>query len=178
MLPDLSVKRILDAGCGNGWFAANLAKAGYRVVAIDVSTKAVDIARQTYPQIEFHCSPLDQNGWPFEDASFDAIVSTEVIEHIYDVERMFSEMARVLCPGGYVMLTTPYHGLLKNLAISILDFEGHFDVRAGHIRFFTNKSLTELLRDYGFEPFLWRYIGRIRPLAKSVFVVAQRNSDS
>lgn len=45
-----------------------------------------------------------------------------------------------------------------------------------HIRFFTNRSLSQLLQDYRFRPLLWRRSGRIKPLAKSIFVMAQRGA--
>jgi SAM-dependent methyltransferase len=174
VLAKLDVRRILDAGCGNGWFTAHLKKAGFDVVGLDVSGTAIKVARQAYPDIEFVCAPLDRERWPFGDASFDVILATEVIEHIYDTEVMFAEMARCCRPGGYALLTTPYHALLKNLVIALVCFDRHFDVRGPHVRFYSRKSLTRVLRDYGFEPRLWRWIGRVRPIAKSVLVLAQR----
>ena len=54
----------------------------------------------------------------FRIKTADFVFSSEVLEHIYDVENAFSEVARILKPGGRLLLTTPYHGLIKNILIT------------------------------------------------------------
>lgn len=84
-------------------------------------------------------------------------------------------MCRVLKPGGYLILTTPYHGLIKNLAIVSFNFDNHFNnVNGGHIHFFTNKFLKKILYKFGMKVVDIKYIGRCWPFAKSVYIVAKK----
>jgi SAM-dependent methyltransferase len=169
-----SVKKVLDAGCGSGFFTNAIKKAGYEAVGIDISENVVTEAREVYKDIEFVCNLVDAP-WPFENDSFDVIFSTEVIEHVFGTYEMFSEMNRVLKQGGVLILTTPYHGLIKNLLIVLFGFDRHFNnIEGGHIRFFTKKSLTGILKKFGFEVIETRYMGRIRPVAKSIYMVARK----
>ena len=171
------VKRILDAGCGSGFFTNAIYQAGYYGVGIDISRNAIAEAKNRYPGIEFFCNPLDSQ-WPFEDKTFDVIFSTEVIEHVLGTYKMISEMNRVLNVGGVLILTTPYHGLLKNLMTVLFCFDRHFNnIEGGHIRFFTIKFLNKLLNQFGFEVIDIKYIGRIKPIAKSIYLVARKNKD-
>jgi len=56
---------------------------------------------------------------PFKSEIFDAIWTTEVLEHLLEVRRTVSEFNRILRPGGLLVITTPYHGLVKNLILSL-----------------------------------------------------------
>jgi 2-polyprenyl-6-hydroxyphenyl methylase/3-demethylubiquinone-9 3-methyltransferase len=95
-----------------------------------------------------------------------------------DVRAALMEISRLVKDHGFFVLTTPYHGLCKNLAISLLRFEQHFDVLGPHIRFFTKQSLSACLTLAGFETLQWQGVGRTRPFYKSFFVVAQKRPTS
>lgn len=165
--------KILDAGCGNGEFSAFIRELGFKVVGIDIATPAIERAQKVCPDASFYIGSLEEK-LPFHDGEFDAIWCTEVLEHLFDVHACLSESNRVLREGGVLILTVPFHGLLKNLAIVLSGFERHFNPYLSHIRFFTKRSLTECLTRAGFEPVLWRGIGRMWPLYKSFFVVARK----
>ena len=166
------VGTIMDAGCGNGLFARAMQEQGYEVVGMDISGNAVAQARRMYRDIEFVCNPLDA-GWPFKDDGFSVVFCTEVIEHVLGIYEMLMEMNRVLKQGGTLILTTPYHGLIKNLLLVLCGFERHFsNIEGGHIRFFTGRFLKNLLNEFGFEIIETKYIGRVRPIAKSIFIAA------
>lgn len=169
-------KKVLDAGCGIGFFTNAIKKAGYEAVGIDISKNAIEEARKRYPDIHFICNDLTIH-WPFEDSAFDVIFSTEVIEHVLGIYDMFSEMNRVLKKGGVLVLTTPYHGLIKNLLVVLFNFDRHFDVEGGHIRFFTEKFLIKILKNFGFAVIETEYIGRIRPIPKSIYIVTRKIND-
>jgi 2-polyprenyl-6-hydroxyphenyl methylase/3-demethylubiquinone-9 3-methyltransferase len=72
------------------------------------------------------------------------------LEHLFDVGAALTEINRVLRPGGKFVLTTPYHGLVKNLIVRVLAFERHYDPCGSHIRFFTRRSLKLCLEKAGF----------------------------
>ena len=98
---------VLDAGCGVGYGSAYLAEVASRVIGIDVSEEAIEYARQRYgrPNLEFVVGDL--LALEFDDGSFDAVCSFETIEHVEDVERYLSQIARVLHPDGIFVVSTP-----------------------------------------------------------------------
>jgi SAM-dependent methyltransferase len=100
-------KRVLDAGCGAGYGAAELAKSALSVVGADMAAEAVEFARRHYrrPQLAFEqasCAAL-----PHPDASFDLVVAFEVIEHLPNWRDFLREVRRVLAPAGQFMVSTP-----------------------------------------------------------------------
>jgi SAM-dependent methyltransferase len=101
-------KRVLDYGCGSGYGAAQIAQSAAHVVAVDVAEDAITYARHRFASmnLEFHCInptvPL-----PFDDASFEVVLSFQVLEHVLDTESYISEIRRVLAPGGRLVLVTP-----------------------------------------------------------------------
>jgi len=169
---------VLDAGCGHGYFSNLLGEKGYRPVGIDISDKAIEKATSLYSGIDFKVCSLE-NRLPFEDKTFDVVWSTEVIEHIYDVYTYLHEMNRVLKPNGLFIITTPYYGLIKNLAIIAFGFDKHFcNIEGGHIQFFSAGCLKSLFKRFGFEIIEKNYIGRIRPLSKSIYMVGRKIRDA
>jgi len=167
------VQNVLDAGCGNGEFTRFIAQCGYETAGIDIAPAAVARARAGWPEGQFYEGSLEQT-LPFNDAKFDAIWSTEVLEHLFDVHATLSEFNRVLREGGILILTIPFHGLIKNLAVALAGFERHYNPYISHVRFFTKRSLNHSLKRAGFEPVRWAGIGRLWPLYKSIFVVARK----
>lgn len=100
----LESPKILDFGCGSGWFTTELAKSG-SVTAIDLSSAAIESARKRRPDIEWIAGDLFEHS--FEPSAYDLVVSQEVIEHVTEQQRYVALMAGALKPGGYVLLTTP-----------------------------------------------------------------------
>jgi ubiquinone/menaquinone biosynthesis C-methylase UbiE len=143
---------VLDLGSGAGEFSAELLRAGAAPIAVDVAGEALRRARERVPGLDARLwrpgEPL-----PVEDASIDVVWAGEVIEHVVDVAPWLSEVRRVLRPGGTLLLTTPDHGpgTLLALAISPRRFAAHFEPRSDHVRFFSRRTLRELLDDLGFE---------------------------
>jgi len=169
-----SGERVLDVGCGEGRFAAELARAGAEVVGIDVAAEPLRRARALHPELDLRLVRAEA-AWPLRDASFDVVWAGEVIEHIADTAGWLSEVRRVLRPGGALLLSTPDHGRLRMLrwALDPRTFEAHFDPRTDHLRFYTRRALTELLEDFGFSDVAVRSAGgppgaRRRLLARAV----------
>ncbi len=143
--------RVLDVGCGEGRFAAALARAEAEVVGIDVAAEPLRRAHLLQPELDLRHVPA-AGAWPLADASFDVVWAGEVIEHVADTAGWLSEVRRVLHSGGLLLLSTPNHGRLQMLRWALVPraFEVHFDPRADHLRFYTRRILTELLEDFGF----------------------------
>lgn len=171
---EMPIRHVLDLGCGAGRFVALLSEQGFQAEGMDISTAVVEHARKSFPHLLFQEHAADVAKWPYSDGSFDAIVSLDVFEHLLDVRTAAIEARRVLRRGGRLVLSVPYHGLLKNMALVLFNFEGHFDVQGAHIRFFTTKSMRRLLSSTGFTVLssrLW-FGTRLWPPITGLFVVA------
>ena len=109
----------------------------------------------------------------------DVVVSSEVIEHLYSPQRFLVNVGLTLRSGGSIVLTTPYHGYLKNLALSLANaWDKHHTVawEGGHIKFFSEKTLTAMLREAGYEQVVFSNAGRMLWLWKSMVCRAVRSS--
>jgi SAM-dependent methyltransferase len=141
----------LEIGCGDGFFSSELATRGCRVTGLDFSSAAVEQARRRVPRAEFMVHDLS-NPLPFPDGSFDVVWCSEVLEHLFAPLAVLQEVSRVLRPGGILLVTVPYHGLLKNLGIALFAFDRHYDPTYPHIRFFTKKTLSTLVCRANLDP--------------------------
>jgi SAM-dependent methyltransferase len=166
--------RVLDAGCGRGDLVAALGTLGHDAVGMDVSARAVELAAERHPDHRFVRHSAEELPWPVEAGAFDAVVSFEVIEHLLRPRRLLAGARDVLRPGGGLALTTPYHGLLKNLAVAATAFDRHFAVEGDHLRFFSDRALRGLLDETGFAVATVRHFGRIWGLWAGTFVWARR----
>jgi SAM-dependent methyltransferase len=124
--PPGGTARILDAGAGEGALSDALRRRGYRVVACDVSPSR--FRASGVPCIRADLAAR----LPFADASFDGVVSSEVLEHLENPHHLAREFARILRPGGAFVLTTPnilnVYSRLHFLLLGTCDF---FDTLSG-----------------------------------------------
>lgn len=178
-LKELGVRRVLDLGAGNGALCAQLASSGYDVVGVEYDKGGIEVARKAHPAIPFHRFGVQDDPTQLRqlEQPFDAVVSTEVIEHLFSPHLLPRYAAGVLKPGGMLVISTPYHGYLKNLALAIFGaWDDHHTPlwHGGHIKFWSRKTLTKLLQDNGFEVIGFSGVGRIAYLWKSMVLVARK----
>jgi len=100
-------KRVLDAGCGVGYGAAELAKSALSVVGADSAAEAVAFAREHYRLPCLHFEQASCMALPHRDSAFDLVVAFEVIEHLAGWRDFLLEVRRVLAPTGQFVVSTP-----------------------------------------------------------------------
>jgi ubiquinone/menaquinone biosynthesis C-methylase UbiE len=131
--------RALDLGCGDGRLTGELEAS--ELTAADVSRVALDRARRRLPDEARVVEVEPDAALPFEDNSFDLVLSAETIEHVRDAQLFLSEARRVLRSGGELALTTPAHFALGRREHPL----------SPHLHQFTRRSLRALLGELGFE---------------------------
>ncbi|WP_170977406.1 class I SAM-dependent methyltransferase [Halorussus salinisoli] len=106
LLPDVSGKRVLDAGCGSGYYSAWLAERGAEVVGIDASEEMIAEATDRHgDEATFLVADLREPLDAFEDESFDLVVSQLTLEHVEDWRPPMAEFHRVSKPGGRLVVS-------------------------------------------------------------------------
>jgi 2-polyprenyl-3-methyl-5-hydroxy-6-metoxy-1,4-benzoquinol methylase len=173
------IRRVLEAGCGNGRLSARLAAKGFEVTAFDTSRSGVSHAQLAFPELRFEVASAYDDLRERFGMAFDACVCVEVIEHLYDPRTFARRIFEVLRPQGLFILSTPYHGYLKNLALAITGrMDSHFTALwdGGHIKFWSRATLTTLLCEQGFEVINVTGVGRAPFLWKSMVVTARKRS--
>jgi len=106
----LKGKDVLEVGCGMGTHASMLSRAGARLTAIDLTERAIAVTRRRFEVfgLQGNIRRADAEQMPFADRSFDFVWSWGVIHHSSQFERCLEEVARVLRPGGRLMLMVYY----------------------------------------------------------------------
>jgi len=170
--------RLFDLGCGNGSVAGALDQAGWQVVGVDPSAEGIIQARKTWPHLRL------EEGSAYDDLAdrygrFPIVLSLEVVEHVYAPRLYARTVFELLEPGGTAILSTPYHGYRKNLALALSGkMDRHFTALwdHGHTKFWSISTLNALLTEVGFGDIRFRRVGGIPPLAKSIVAIAKRPS--
>ena len=151
---------VLDAGAGFGRHAFELARRGYRTVAVDraadetAATQATLAAMtETGEAEDKHVVGVlrgDATAMPFADECFDAVVTAEVLEHIPDDTGALAELRRVVRPGGVIAVTVP--SWLPEKINWMLSDDYHAPAAVGgHVRIYSATELKAKLRAAGFE---------------------------
>jgi len=179
LLPPLGDEtRILDVGCGNGYWAGRFIERGCTVVGVDPSESGIAHARRAYGQARFEADVVRRDLLQrLGEEPFDVVVSLEVVEHLY-APRIWAEGCHAaLRAGGVLVCSTPYHGYLKNLAISLRGgWDRHWQPQheGGHIKFWSPATLDRLLTGAGFRNIRVYGAGRWPYLWKSMVLRAER----
>lgn len=102
--PCKSGVRICEVGCGQGYLTYALNRAGYNAVGVDISSKAIDLAKRRYGN-HYFCGSVDE--FVESNDKLNAILATELIEHLENPVRFVENMLMALTDGGSLILTTP-----------------------------------------------------------------------
>ena len=175
-------RTILDLGCGNGSLSHELSKLGFEVYGIDRSESGIQIAREAFPEVRFSLGDVEDDlaSDPFRAERFDVVVSTEVVEHLYRPRRLIQNAFRLLKPSGHFIISTPYHGWLKNVLLALSGkMDNHFTALwdGGHIKFWSRETLSGLLTEQGFGDLRFVGTGRVPYIWKSMILIGKKRGD-
>lgn len=150
---------VLDVGCGDGSVTNAIGKlpSVTETTGVDISRTAISFAKSRYHHINFKVGQVIK--LPFKSNSFDVITAIELIEHIYDTEQMFKEFLRVLKNNGYFIITTTDFNYLKKVILALFFWDKYFYPTNPHIRFYSKKSLEQMLIKFGFTQIVHRWNG-------------------
>ncbi len=154
---------ILDVGCGNGWAAKHFLSKGKKVVSMDISiTNPVKVLKEN-PGENHAAIVADAYNMPFKKNTFDAIVASEIMEHVYDPKLFISNLMEVLKPGGKLVITTPYD---ETIEYFMCVYCNKPTPKNAHLHSFNEKNIADFIpkeyTDYEFEKFSNKYLVRLR----------------
>jgi 2-polyprenyl-3-methyl-5-hydroxy-6-metoxy-1,4-benzoquinol methylase len=167
ILQSSRIGTVLDAGCGDGNFAASLAAHGYKMYGIDLSKEGISIACERACGMFAVASMYSDLKISFQGVeSFDAIIAIETIEHLYNPRIFAHQSFQALRSGGILIVTTPYWGYLKNIVLALTNrmdraLTALWD--GGHIKHWSRKTLTELMLEQTYEVVSFNGCGRSIP---------------
>ena len=137
------VSLLLDTGCGSAWCAKYFVAKGKKVVSLDVSFTNVSKAMTAIPSSNHAAVVADVFQLPFGENTFECIVASEIIEHLYDPALFVEKLFYVLKPGGKLILTTPYNEKVEyNLCVHC----NKPTPRNAHLHSFNEKNMKEIVQ--------------------------------
>lgn len=155
--PKLHNIRALDLGCGVGTLSFFMSQRGAIVLGIDVSTRAIQLAKYTQLQtkaasVKFLVTTLNSlhsslSKKRHSESSFDLITCVEVIEHVDNDKQLLEDCFALLNPGGKLVITTQRN----DSKLSKMKFMKSHDQRVGHLRRYNPDQLVKLIRSVGFS---------------------------
>lgn len=137
-----SARTVLDVGCGSAWVARELLPHKAAVVSCDIALRNTTEALRRYPAPHHFAVTGDAFDLPFRDGSLDAVISSEVMEHVPDVSSYLRSLVRVVRPGGRVILSTPYD---ETIQYSLCIHCNRPTPLHAHLHSFNERLMEELL---------------------------------
>lgn len=166
---------ILDYGCGKGKILSEVQKINSTATlyGADISNAARKVAKKSIRKAKIFSIDDDQK-IPLQSDSCDFVLSLDVIEHVYDTEKVFREFRRLVRHKGSLLVSTPYYGFIKNIIIALIGFNIVYDPVSPHIRFYTKKSLVNLLQKHGFSITKFGYFGRFPFVWRGMYALCRK----
>jgi ubiquinone/menaquinone biosynthesis C-methylase UbiE len=138
--------KVLEIGCGIGTVVFELSQKGYDATGTDISGEAIAYGQKKYGDIHLEVQAAET--LPYEDGSFDVVLSFDLFEHIARIDRHVSEVGRVLRPGGYYLFQTPNR--YSNIIYEVL-WTRSLQWRKYHPSLHSPGQLKRRLAKHGFE---------------------------
>ena len=142
--------RVLDVGCSHGYFLRNARDRGWSTAGVELSRRSAEVAR-TVHGLDVVTGTLDDAPWPPE--SFDVVTMWDVIEHLPSPGEVLAQVAKLLRPGGILLMATPaVDGLYPRVSLRLAPFTkwwGHPEPPY-HLQQYSKKTIVDLCRRNGF----------------------------
>ena len=168
---------VLDYGCGQGNLLRIMSEINSEATlhGFDISSNAIKLAKERNHDLEINFHAGESLVDVFTQGQFDFVTATDVMEHIIDVDGTLKDINRLLKVGGHLYITTVDFNFLKKILISMFAFDKYFYPTTPHIRFFTRKTLEDLLITRGFKPIRYEWDGSYWGLMpKGQIIIAEK----
>ncbi|MFN8489837.1 MAG: class I SAM-dependent methyltransferase [Caldilineaceae bacterium] len=139
-----ATKNLLDIGCSLGFFLVAARKMGFATYGVELSKETADYAR-TQQNLEIFCGTLEQAN--YSEGQFDVITLWDVLEHVPDLHNLLTEIHRILCNKGLLVIQSPN---MDSLMAEIGREYWNWWLLPDHLYHFTPDTLESLLRNHGF----------------------------
>ena len=152
LLGPANSRKILEVGCGIGTFLADARDAGWTVSGLEINTEFPAFCRKELGIEDVKAGVISDP--PFPEASFDAVAMIDVLEHMYDPVESVTQCARMLKPGGVLVVKSPNGEmqLRKERVKKIFGRSDGFVASVGHLNQFTPRTMSLAFRKGGLEP--------------------------
>lgn len=137
--------KILEIGCGIGSIVFELGQAGHDIIGTDISNEAIEYGLKKYNNIHLEVQPAE--ALPYENESFDIVLSFDLFEHIAKIDKHVSEVYRILRKGGYYLFQTP--NKYSNMVFETL-YHKSLKWRRAHPSLHSPGQLKRRLKKHGF----------------------------
>ena len=156
LLGPANSRRMLEAGCGAGTFLADARDAGWAISGMEINSEFPEFCRKELGIEDVRVGLVSDP--PFPDAEFDVVAMLDVLEHMYDPTAAVKQCARLLKPGGLLVVKSPCGPmqLRKERLKKMLGRGNGYVAGIGHLNHFTPKTLSVTFRNGGLEPVLIR----------------------
>jgi 2-polyprenyl-3-methyl-5-hydroxy-6-metoxy-1,4-benzoquinol methylase len=160
-----NAKRLLDAGCSDGYLDSVIKNRVEEIFGIDINWNDIRIAKMSNPRNIYDVGSLYE--LPYKSGYFDIVVCLDVLEHLHDDEKAISELTRILKIGGKLIITVPsaYFPFTFdpiNYLLKIFNKHLNFGIWGfGHVRLYSMSALSEKLKKYLLKPIETEYLSHL-----------------
>jgi SAM-dependent methyltransferase len=137
--------RLLDLGCATGYLLEVAQQRGFEPFGIELNAFSARQAQEKFGKERVHCGTAEDA--PFRPASFDAVVMSDLLEHVRSPRRLLARTRDLLVPGGTVVVVAPDVGGLSSTLLR----SSWTDYKREHLFYFGKRSLAAALGQAGFE---------------------------